>query len=141
MKKTALLFRLALIGTVSLVLACGGSKYGDAEKVLSEEITIMSTFAEQMEKAGDADAVAAAINTFTKKMEKLVPRLKELTEKYPEMKAGKDLPASLEKQMAEAESMGRKLQGAMMKTMQYMMNAKVRKAWEEYGRIMSAMGS
>ena len=141
MKNTGLLIRLALIGALSLVMACGGSKYGDAEKVLSEEITSMSTFAEEMEKAGDADAVAAAINTFTKGIEKLVPQLKELTEKYPEMKAGKDLPASLKKQMAEAESLGQKLQAGMMKTMQYMMNPKVRKAWEEYGRIMSAMGS
>jgi hypothetical protein len=74
-------------------------------------------------------------------MGKLVPKLTQLTEKFPEIQARRDLPPELEKKLSQDDQLASRMQGAMMKSMRYMSSPEVRKAMEDYGRIMSQQGA
>jgi len=67
--------------------------------------------------------------------------LKQLTENFPEIQARKDFPPALEKKFSQVDELAARMQGAMMKTMRYMQNPEVRKAMEDYGRVMSRQGA
>lgn len=126
---------------VVALIACSGGKYSEVEQVLSDEIDIMTTFVDRMENAGDADAVASALRGYADGMGKLVPTLKQLTENFPEIQARRDLPPELEKKLSQVDQLAARMQGAMMKTMRYMQSPEVRKAMEDYGRVMSQQGA
>ena len=63
--------------------------------------------------------------------------MKALSEKYPELKGGKDLPKELEAAQKESEAVGKKMAGTFMKIMPHMTDPDVRKAQERLGKIMS----
>ncbi|MCF8081336.1 MAG: hypothetical protein K9K88_18825 [Desulfobacterales bacterium] len=126
---------------VAALIACGGGKYSEVEQVLSDEIDVMETFVDRMENAGDADAVASALRGYADGMGKLVPKMKQLAENFPEIQARRDLPPELEKKLSQVDQLGTRMQGAMMKTMRYMQSPEVQKAMENYGRVMSQQGA
>lgn len=123
-----------------VLLATGcGDNYGDVEAVLETQIDVMSEFVADMDKAKDADAVVAAINNYSSGMEKLIPQLKEIVQKYPNIKAKEDISADLKEKLSHLDELSGKFQGSMVKTSRYMPNKDVQKAWEDFGRVMSEM--
>jgi hypothetical protein len=119
-----------------MMIGCGGSKYGDLEATLDTEIDVMSTFVADMEKAGDAGAVAAAIQTYAAGMEKLIPELKAITEKYPNMATLDDASDDLKAKITRVEQLSGQFQATMMKAAGYMINPEVQKAWQDFGKVM-----
>ncbi|MCD4655565.1 hypothetical protein K8T06_16715 [bacterium] len=135
MKKTTQILFLSLLTISFLIIGCGG-KYSDAEKIYGEYVVAIEKYVTNLEKADNAKEVAKAVNKFADDMEDLMPRMKKLSEKYPELKDTSNPPEELKETQARADEMGMKMAGSMMKMMPYMKDPEVRKAQERLGSIM-----
>jgi hypothetical protein len=122
-----------------LNLTACGSKYSDVEGVMNAQATAMKNYIDAMEKAENAEDVAASINGFTSEMKVLIPQLKEVMAKYPELSEEQAPPEELQAVSEEMRIQSENLQGAMMKVMQYMQDPGVKKAIQDQGRIMMEM--
>ncbi|MFP4572707.1 MAG: hypothetical protein ACLFNW_07035 [Desulfobacterales bacterium] len=65
--------------------ACGG-KYSDAVEVQEDFIGLAGDFVDAMDSADSADKVATAMNNYADVLEDLMPRVREINEKYPELR-------------------------------------------------------
>lgn len=129
---------ILLLAGVFMIMGCGGGdKYKDVNTVLDTEIDVMSTFVADMENAGNADAVVAAIHKYTSGMEKLIPQLKDIAEKYPNIKTQTDISDDLKAKLNRVGELAGQFQASIMKASGYMMNPKVQKAWEDFGTVMN----
>lgn len=122
-----------------LVFGCGSSPADDAADVIKQQADVMQAFVDALEKADSAQDVAKAIDTYTAGMQKLVPKIKQFSEKYPEYKEGK-VPKELEKEGQRLEELSARMPAAMMKTASYMMDPAVQKAMENMGNEMAKLG-
>lgn len=137
MKKTLCFAMVAILSAA--MIACGG-KYDDAESTLNDYADAMEAYVAQMEKADSADGVVKAMNRYTEKMNTLASRLQEMNRKFPELASGKAFPKELEKVSRRMADLGQKVQTAMMKTMQYMMDPEVQKAMTAQALTMAPAG-
>ena len=142
--------KLILMATIGMFLfmatACGGGgKYADAKKVVEEMITVTNDFFNAVEAAEDAQAVAAAIDGYAESMKALAPKMKEMQEKYPELKDMKDedMPAELQGVMKGLEESMKKMMSPestiAKKMMQYATDPVVQEAQKRMMEAMSAM--
>ena len=125
----AVLFILSLAG-------CGGSQYSDAEAVMNDKAEALKKYVGAIETADNAQAVADAIDGFTSDMKLLIPKMKEMNAKYPEIKNNLEMPDELKALSEEIASLSRSLQETMMKSMQYLQDPAVQKALEEQGKLI-----
>ena len=132
--------RLMIITILALLLFACGSKYDRVESTLSDYADAMEDYVARMEKAESADDVVNAMKGYTQKIKTLIPRLQEMHKQFPELASGKKFPGELEKVSRRMKTMGDKVQAAMMKTMQYMMDPKVQKAMTEQAQAMAQTG-
>jgi hypothetical protein len=134
---------LAFLVVGLLVLSgCGKGSGGrkDLKAAMETNVGIMETFCQDMEKAGNADQVIAAMNTYTRELEKLIPRMKTLQETYPEFSKG-EFPEEIKEYEEKLAALGMKMMGAMMKTMQYGENPKVMAAHEKMMAVSEQLGT
>ena len=131
---------LPVLGLLLLLPACGGGSDGPRQ-VFEAQLDMMDGLAASMEKASNADDVAAALNEACDRMEKILPRMQELMEKMPELKnAGGPngaLPEVLKDLEPRLKASAMKMVGAMMKAMPYIQDPKVQaaqKRFQELGR-------
>jgi hypothetical protein len=119
-------------------VACGGGggKYGEVTKIMEKSAKIMDNFVSKVEKADSGPEVAAAINSFADEMEKMKPRMKELEQRYPELKDQSNPPAELAPIMKKSQDMWQRMGAAMMKIAQYGNDPDVKKAQDRLQRIM-----
>jgi cell division protein FtsB len=88
--KKLILFATVVVFLFSLTACGGGGKYADAKRLMEKQVQLFEDFINALDKAGSANDVAAALNDFSDEMQKMVPQMKELQEKYPELKDAKD---------------------------------------------------
>ena len=119
--------------------ACGG-KYSDAEEVMDAQATAMENYIDAMEQAEGAEDVVAAINGFTNEMKALIPRMKEMMAKYPEIGDAQAPTGELQALSEKMKELSGKMQETMMKAMEYMQDPGVQKAIQDQGRVMMEMG-
>jgi len=117
---------------------CGG-KYDEVISLNGEFVEVMEDYVENLDKADSAKTVAAAMNDFSDKMDDLAPRLKEMAQKYPELKDPKNLPDELRASQKKSEELGKRMAGSMMKMMQYMMSPEVQAAQQRMSQVMGSM--
>ncbi len=120
--------------------ACSSGKYSDVKKVTNDQAKTMGNYATAIEKAESVQDVVAAINNFTSEMKTLMPEMKRTLEKYPELTDNQPPPEELKEDAEKMRALNERLQSAMMKTMQYMQDPEVQKAFEEQGKVMMEMG-
>jgi hypothetical protein len=99
----------------------------------------MNNYVDQLEKADSAKKIAAAMDEFADAMTKLGPKMKEVAEKYPELKDEKNQPDAFKKIHKESEVMQKRFSGSFMKTMQYMTDPKVQQAQQRIAAAMRTM--
>ena len=136
MKSYSLIRMLCLLVLLFLSNGCSGKKYADAEELNEDVIKVMDEYVAELDKSGNAKDVAKAINRFADKMEALMPRMKKLAEKYPELKDTSNVPEELRDSQKKAEALGQKIAGSMMKIMPYMADPEVQKAQERMNAAM-----
>lgn len=110
--------KLVLVLTVALFLlglsACGGGKYADVKALMNKMIDANEEFAAAADKAKNVDDAIAALNDLAKAMEGVIPKMKEMSEKYSELK-GQDPPEELKSLNEKMQAASKKTQEAMMK--------------------------
>ena len=137
MKKGLLLPLLCALAVSFLIAGCAGKgKYDDAKKVNKEYMALVKDYVDDLEKIENAQDAAKAINRFADGMEALWPKMKALTEKYPELKDRNNVPEELKGMQEEAAEVGKKMGAAMMKLMPYMKDPEVQKAQKRLQEVM-----
>ena len=131
---------MSIVFLTLLLVACGG-KYDDVESTLSDYADAMEDYVARLETADSADAVTQAMKDFTHTIKALTPRLQEMYQQFPELASGRDYPEELDKISRRMENMAEKVQAAMMKTMQYMMDPDVQTAMTEQAQAMAQTGA
>jgi hypothetical protein len=140
MKKFALL--AGTIFFIFVIVSCGGGKYSDAVKVMEKYCDAMDSFSDDLNKATSAADAAKAINAFSDSIASIMPEMKDLEKKYPELKSQKeeDMPAELKPVMDRMQKeIMPKFMGAMGKMQQYMSDPVVQEAYKKMGETMSKM--
>jgi enamine deaminase RidA (YjgF/YER057c/UK114 family) len=131
---------VAVAVAVAGTMACGGGgKYGEAKALMAKQLTTMENFAAAMEKAGNAQDVAAALNAYAAGQKDLIPAMMELQKKYPELMAQKEAPAELRAEMEKMQQIGQRVATAMMKTGPYMTDPVVQEAQKKLAEAMTSM--
>ena len=136
MKKVALFAGVGLILFAGVVY--GGGKYARIKPLIEKMAVSFEKFVTDMEKAANADAVAAGLDAFTVVMKELGPKMREIVKKYPELKDEKTHPEELKPLLKKMDELGKKLFGVMGKIQQFTNDPKVKDA---YNRFMAAMAS
>ena len=131
---------LSLILSALLLSGCGG-KYEDARQANEAYVQILERYIADMDESETAQDVAAAMNRFSDGMEKLWPTMKQITEKYPELRQKDTMPEELQDLEDRADIVGRKMGEAMMKIMPHMNDPDVLKAQQRFEEVMSAAGA
>ncbi|MBN1270836.1 MAG: hypothetical protein JXB26_01065 [Candidatus Aminicenantes bacterium] len=135
-------FFLTLVVFVFGLTACGGGKYADAKKLMEKQVQVFENFVNGLDKAENAEAVAAALNNFSDEMKSMVPQMKAIQEKYPELDnaADEDIPAELKPLIEKLEKeIMPKFMSAMMKIGQYADDPVVKEANEKFQQTMSEL--
>ena len=135
MQKGLLLPFLGALSVLLLIAGCAG-KYADAKKVNKEYMALIQGYMDDLDKTQSAQDAAKAINRFADGMQDLWPKMKALTEKYPELTDRNNIPEELKEMQAEAEEVGKKMGGSMMKLMPYMQDPEVQKAQKRLQEVM-----
>jgi len=135
MKKGLLLPVLCALAVLLLIAGCAG-KYDDAKKVNKEYVALVQGYVDDLDKTENAQDAAKAINRFADGMEGLWPKMKALSEKYPELKDRNNIPEELKELQAEAAEVGKKMGSSMMKLMPYMQDPEVQKAQKHLQEVM-----
>jgi hypothetical protein len=129
MRQKTVISLACVLTAISFLPGCGGGKkYADAEQTSNQWASATETFASSLDKAANAQDVAKATNQFADQMEKLMPTMQKLTEKYPELKNSQNLPEPLKKVQTRVEEANKKMMGSMMKIAPYMNDPEVQKA-------------
>lgn len=137
MRSTAAMVMALTIAMV--ILACGGKEYGEAIEVNQKFVDAMESYLDGVEKADSGSAVAAAIDAYAEKVEKLAPRMKAVSQKYPEWEDRTKIPEALKPLTEKAANLSQRMAGSFMKAMQYMQDAKVQAAQQRLAKAMGMM--
>jgi len=132
----ASIFVFALL---SLVVSCGGNKYGDYVELNEKFVQLFQEYVGSLEKATSANEVAATMSRFADGMQDLGPKLKEMMEKYPELKDKNNQPEALRASGEKAEELGKRMAGSFMKIMPYMRDPQVQAAQKRVAEAMAKM--
>ncbi len=131
MKKSKL-FILPIIIFGLLLISCGGGKYSDLKSVTNAYMNAIDNFVEDANNVKNASDAAEALNNYADEMEKIMPTLKKMGEKYPELKKSKSNGENANPVIAEInKKMKNKIKEfipAMIKLMRYANDPEVRKA-------------
>ena len=130
---------LVVLGLMVVIAGCGG-KYSDVVEVNRDFAKQMKAYIDDVAKVDSADKAAAAIHKLADGMEKLVPKMKAMKKKYPELESAEKLPEELKKTEQEMEAVGREFGASFMKLMPYMADKKVQEAQARLSKIMSSLG-
>jgi len=106
----ALLF--SILAMPFLTIGCR-KEYSEVKKIDEEYIALMEDYVDEIEKVENAKDAAIAINWFTDSMKKLLPRMQEIAEKYPEIKDLTNLPKDLKENHKRMQEAGRKMTEAI----------------------------
>ncbi len=139
MKKGNAFLILCLISSMIIINGCGGGKYSDAKKVTNEYADAMDDFVTAINKSNNASEVAKAMDSFTDKMAKIAPKLKEIEKKYPELQNMSTPPKELEESKKRMEEVSQKYTSSMMKLVQYVNDPQVQKAQERMSQVMQKL--
>jgi len=124
------------VGTI----ACGGGgKYADAKKIIAKSNVVVGGFLEKMDSVDNAKDAASAMNSFTDEMEKIVPEMRELEKKYPELGGGQSVPEELGEEGKKMMELWGKFSSVMMKIQQFADDPEVQKAQERLQTVMAGL--
>lgn len=139
MKRLALILFVILLG-VSMLNGCGKGKYDDVIEYNDQFVKITREYIDDLNKADTGKDVAKAMNEFADEFKKLVPKMKEINKKFPELQKMKDLPEELVESQRKAQEVGMDFASSFMKTMKYAIEPEVVEAQKRMGKIMASMG-
>ncbi|MFC2164921.1 hypothetical protein ACFLT2_07995 [Acidobacteriota bacterium] len=139
MKTSKWMVVLCVVVFIFGTIACGGGKYADAKKAVAKSNKTVAGFLEKMDKADNAKDVATAVTGFASEMEKIVPEMRKLEEKFPELKSSQGVPEELGEEGKKMMELWGKFASVMMKIQQYADDPEVQKAQEKLESVMKGL--
>ncbi len=136
------LFSIFLIASFMLfIISCGGGKYADLNDAVDSYIAATDGLLSDTDSVTDAKEAADALNNYADRLEEVVPKMKAVIEKYPELKTMKkqDMDPELVKINQKMSDYMKKIMTAMMKLMKYMNDPEVQKAQKRITEITRQM--
>ncbi len=113
---------------LTAVANCGGSKYSDVIEVNDEFVGITGDYLSSLDKADSAKEVASAMDRFSDGLDEILPKMKKMKDKYPELKDPENIPEELKSSQKKAEEMSTQFATSFGKLFQYMRDPEVREA-------------
>ena len=114
-------------------------KYADVGPVMDKMIQANEKYVDALEKAENAEQVAAAINGMTDAMIEMAPAMKAIEEKFPEFKTQEEPPAELKPLNDKLMAVMMRMFGVMNKLTEYESDPLVAAAQERYNKAMEDM--
>ena len=99
--------------------ACTNGKYADIKAIMDKIVQANDTLVASMDKAEDAQAVAAAIAIYTESIKAEQASFRDMMRKYPEVKESREPPEELKESVDKLNTMNDKLLTAMTKIQNY----------------------
>lgn len=120
----------------------GNMKYTDVRKILSELIKLYENFILKVESTEDTLLLSEEVNKFSRALEKLIPEIKRLNGKYPELKKfEKSPPPELQGESDVLRLIEPRLRDAFFKIKMFNSDEKVKKAADELQRVLKTMAT
>jgi hypothetical protein len=116
----------------------GSDKYDEAANLLKHYLPALEKYLGTVEKTGDPGDMARAINQLADSLEDLAPKMKKLSEKYPELEAEQTVPARYAGLKTRTEALGQRFFQSFTRIMPFLEHPEVKKA---NGRLMGIMAS
>ena len=139
MKTKKWMIALCVVAFAVGTMACGGDEYADAKKAISKSNKVLEGFFTEFDKADDAKSVAAALNGFVDNMKQVIPEIRELEKKYPELGGGQSVPEELGEEGKKMMELWGRFGSIMMKIQQFADDPEVKKAQERLQTVMSGL--
>lgn len=135
---------LNILSVLLVLFLASGSVFAgmddESVKVMEDYISILENFTLGVEKAVDKDEMVQTINTFTDNMWKIMPALKTMAKKYPEIKDGQNISEDFKPYYEKIDKIIKpKVMNAFGKVMEYTKHEEVSKANEEIMKVFDAL--
>ncbi|NIM17173.1 MAG: hypothetical protein GTO45_27655 [Candidatus Aminicenantes bacterium] len=130
------IFLMLVLGAFLFAGLVYGGKYGEVVPFMDKMVKGLEKFVNDLEKAGSAAAVAAALDGYSDFMIKIGPKLKELSKKYPELDKEENTPEELKPFKEQMDKLTIKMAGLYAKINQYMKDPVVEKAFKRWNEVM-----
>jgi hypothetical protein len=130
---------VALVALMVLLGCSRGQDYSEAVEINTKFVDAMESYIGDIDKAGNADDVAEAVDAYAQKMEELAPQLKAIAAKHPEWKDMGQVPEELKPIQEKAKQIASQIPDTFMKTMKYMTDPQVRDAHKRLQESMAKM--
>jgi hypothetical protein len=117
-------------------------KYKDAERVLAELIKIYQDFIFKIESTDDPLKISTAMREFSSSLNSLLPEMKRINDKYPELKNFiTDPPDELKNESDMLEALEPRLKEVFFKIQLLSADQNIKKAMDELHDILLKMGA
>lgn len=117
-------------------------KYSDAKKILGELIKLYENFILKVESTEDTVLIAEAVTKFSAELDKLIPEMKRINSKYPELvKFNVNPPAELQNESEMLGVLEPRLKNVFFKIKLFDSDENVRKATEGLHKVLTKMGT
>ena len=130
---------VVVIAFMGFVWGCGQDKYDKVVEVNDQFVSVTQEYIDGLNKAESGKDIAKAMNKYADEFKKLGPKMKEISEKYPELMTAKDLPEKIKQSQAKATQIGMDLASSFMKTMKYLADPEVVAAQKRMGEVMQSL--
>ena len=114
-------------------------KYSDARKILAEMIKLYETFILKIESTEDPRVISSAVKNFSENLDKLIPEIKRINGKYPELVTSR--PEELQGESSMLEVLQPRLKEAFYKIKIYSTDENVKKATEDLQKVLIKMNT
>ncbi len=112
-------------------------KYRDAKKILLEMIKLYENFIIKIESTEDPLVISGIVKNFSIELDKLIPEMKRINNKYPELeKFNFSPPAELQNESSMLEVLEPRLRDAFFKVKMYSADANVKKAIDDLEKVL-----
>jgi hypothetical protein len=136
MKKILLMLVLGAFLFAGLVY---GGKYDEVIPFMDKMVKRFEKFVDDLEKAGSAAAVAAALDGYSDFIIKIGPKLKELSKKFPELDKEENTPEELKPFKEKMDKLTIKMAGLYAKIQQYLKDPVVEKAFKRWNQTLKTL--
>ena len=116
-----------------------GNKYEEARDVYEDYVPVIEKYLDTVEKTQNPKELARAINVFTDSMEGLVPKIRNLTEKYPELVNEESIPPEYADLVENANVLGGRFAMSFARIAPFLADPEVEKANERLMVVMAEM--
>lgn len=117
-------------------------KYRDAKRILLQLIKLYEDFIFKIESTEEPAVMAGTVNNFSSELDKLLPEMKRINNKYPELAKFKlSPPAELINESAMLEVLEPRLRDAFFKIQMFGSDANVKKATDDLHKILQKMNT